>query len=94
VISGKLFTLKTFQLRIQKSVSENNFLSTFNVYHMADKDEFESDLVMVSNESETYSNPKKRQETFLSFFTNPIVKKSKHNLSMSKYQDFKFPEYL
>jgi hypothetical protein len=76
--------LKTFQLRIQKSVSENNFLSTFNVYHMADKDEFESDLVMVSNESETYSNPTKRQETF---FTNPIVKKSKADTKVKKPYD-------
>jgi hypothetical protein len=43
---------------------------------MDDKDE--SDLVMVSNESETDSNPRKRQGTLLSFFlTNPIVKKSK-----------------
>ena len=42
---------------------------------MADKDE--SDLAMVSNESETDSNPRKRQGTPLSFLTNPIVKKSK-----------------
>ena len=41
--SGNLFTLKTFQFRIQKSVSDNDFLFTFNVYHMDDKDE--SDLV-------------------------------------------------
>ena len=54
----------------------NDFVFTFNVYHVADKDE--SDLVMVSNESETDSNPRKRQGTLLSFFlTNPIVKKSK-----------------
>ena len=46
---------------------------------MADKDE--SDLVMVSNESETYSNPTKRQETF---FTNPIVKKSKADTKVKK----------
>jgi hypothetical protein len=48
----------------------------FNVYHMVDKDE--SDLVMISNESETDSNPRKRQGTLLSFFTNPIVKKSNY----------------
>ena len=41
---------------------------------MADKDE--SDLVMVSNESETDSNRRKWQGTLLSIFTNPIVKKS------------------
>ena len=46
----------------------NDFVFTFNVYHMADKDE--SDLVMVSNESETDSNPTKRQGTLLSFFNN------------------------
>jgi hypothetical protein len=60
--------LKTFQFRIQKSVSDSDFLFTFNVYHMADKDE--SDLVMVSNESETDSNPRKQQGTLLSFFYN------------------------
>jgi hypothetical protein len=43
--------MKTFQFWIQKSVSDDDFLFTFIVYHMADKDE--SDLVMVSNESET-----------------------------------------
>jgi hypothetical protein len=32
---------------------------------------------MVSNESETDSNARKRQGTLLSFLTNPIVKKSK-----------------
>ena len=74
--------LKTFQFRIQKSVSDHNFLFTFNVYHMADKDE--SDLVMVSNESETDSNPRKRQGTLLSFFTNPIVKKSKADTKVKK----------
>jgi hypothetical protein len=37
---------------------------------MADKDE--SDLVMVSNESGTDSNPRKWQGTLLSFFTNPL----------------------
>jgi hypothetical protein len=42
---------------------------------------------MVSNESETYSNPKKRQETFLSFFTNPIVKKSKADTKVIKPYD-------
>ena len=63
--------LKTFQFRIQKSVSDHNFLFTFNVYHMADKDE--SDLVMVSNESETDSNPRKRQGTLLSFFTKNLI---------------------
>ena len=40
--------LKTFQFRIQKSVSDSDFLFTFNVYHMDDKNE--SDLVMVSNQ--------------------------------------------
>jgi hypothetical protein len=50
--------LKTFHFQIQKSVSDSDFLFTFNVYHMADKDK--SDLVMVSNESETDSNPRKR----------------------------------
>ena len=49
--------LKTFQFRIQKSFSDSDFLFTFNVYHMDDK--HESDLVMVSNESETDSNPRK-----------------------------------
>jgi hypothetical protein len=39
VISGKLFTLKTFQFLIQKFVSDSDFLFTFNVYHMADKDD-------------------------------------------------------
>jgi hypothetical protein len=72
IISGKSFMLKTFQFRIQKSVSYSNFLFTFNVYH---KDE--SDLVVVWNESETDYNPRRLQGTFLSFFTNPIVKKSK-----------------
>jgi hypothetical protein len=67
--------LKTFQFWIQKSVSDRDFLFTYNVYHMADK--YESELAMVSNESETDSNPRKRQGTPLSFFTNPIVKKSK-----------------
>ena len=37
----------------------------FKVYHMADKDE--SDLVMVSNESGTDSNPRKRQGTLVIF---------------------------
>ena len=50
--------LKPFQFRIQKSVSDSDFLFTFNVYHMDDKNE--SDLVMVSNESETDSNHRKR----------------------------------
>ena len=72
IISGKSFMLKTFQFRIQKSVSYSDFLFTFNVYH---KDE--SDLVVVWNESETDYNPRRLQGTFLSFFTNPIVKKSK-----------------
>jgi hypothetical protein len=64
VISGKLFTLKAFQFRLQKSVSDIDFLFTFNVYHMADKDE--SDLVnMILNESETDSNPRKRQGNFI-----------------------------
>jgi hypothetical protein len=35
----------------------------------------------------TYSNPKKRQETFLSFFTNPIVKKSKADTKVKKPYD-------
>ena len=48
---------------------------------MADKDE--SDLVMVSNESETDSNPRKRQGTLLSF-TNPTVKKSKADTKVKK----------
>ena len=61
----KLFTLKTFQFQIQKSVSDSDFLFAFNVYHMADKDE--SDLVMVSNESGTDSNPRKRQGTLVIF---------------------------
>ena len=85
MISGKLFTLKTFQFRIQKCVSDSDFLFTFNVYHMADKEE--SELVMVSNESETYSNPRKRQGTLLSFFTNPIVKKSKADTKVKKPYD-------
>jgi hypothetical protein len=62
--------LNAFQFRIQKSVFDINFLFTFDVYHMANKDE--SDLVMVSNESETDSNPRKRQGTLLSFFTKSI----------------------
>jgi hypothetical protein len=52
---------------------------------MADKDE--SDLVMVSNESETDSNPWKWQGTHLSFFTNPIVKKSKADTKVKKPYD-------
>jgi hypothetical protein len=52
---------------------------------MADKDE--SDLVMVSNKSETDSNPRKRQGTLLSFFTNPIVKKSKADAKVKKPYD-------
>jgi hypothetical protein len=45
----------------------------------------ESDLVMVSNESETDSNPRKWQRTLLSFFfTNPIVKKSKADTKVKK----------
>ena len=52
---------------------------------MADKDE--SDLVMVSNESETDSNPRKWQETLLSSFTNPIVKKSKADTKVKKPHD-------
>ena len=62
--------LNAFQFRIQKSIFDINFLFTFDVYHMANKDE--SDLVMVSNESETDSNPRKRQGTLLSFFTKSI----------------------
>ena len=50
--------LKTFQFQIQKSISDSEFLFTFNVYQMADKDE--SDLVMVSNESETRAPDKLR----------------------------------
>ena len=49
---------------------------------MADKDE--SGLVMVSNESETDSNPRKRQGTLLSFLTNPIDKKSKADAKVKK----------
>ena len=52
---------------------------------MADKDE--SDLVMVSNESGTDSNPRKWQGTLLSFFTNPIVKKSKADTKVKKPYD-------
>ena len=55
--------IKTFQFWIQKSVSDGDFLFTFIVYHMADKDK--SDLVMISNESETDSNPRKRQGTLV-----------------------------
>ena len=76
--------LKTFQFQIQKSISDSEFLFTFNVYQMADKDE--SDLVMVSNESETDSNPRKRQGT-LFFLTNPIVKKSKADTKVKKPYD-------
>ena len=64
--------MKTFQFWIQKSVSDDYFLFTFIVYHMADKDESdlvmvsnESETVMVSNESETDSNPRKRQGTLV-----------------------------
>jgi uncharacterized protein (DUF1015 family) len=64
-ISGKLFTLKTFQFQIQKSVSDSDFHFTFNAYHMD-----ESDLVMVSNESEIDSNLE-NGKGHLSFFTNP-----------------------
>ena len=42
---------------------------------------------MVSNESETDSNPRKRQGTLLSFFTNPIVKKSKADTKAKKPYD-------
>ena len=49
---------------------------------MDDKDK--SDLVMVSNESETDSYPRKRQGTLLSFLTNPIVKKSKADTKVKK----------
>jgi hypothetical protein len=52
---------------------------------MADKDE--SDLVMVSNESGTDFNPRKWQGTLLSFFTNPIVKKSKADIKVKKPYD-------
>jgi hypothetical protein len=55
---------------------------------MADKDE--SDLVMVSNESETDSNARKRQGTLLSSFTNPVVKKSKKK----KFVDSKLNKVL
>ena len=61
--SNENTALKTFQFWIQKSVSDGDFLFTFIVYHMADKDK--SDLVMVSNESETDSNPRKRQGTLV-----------------------------
>jgi hypothetical protein len=73
---------KTFQFQIQNCVSDSDFLFTFNVYHMDDKDK--SDLVMVSNESETDSYPRKRQVTLLSFLTNPIVKKSKADTKLKK----------
>ena len=59
---------KNISVSDPKTVSDSDFLFTFNVYHMADKDE--SDLVMVSNESETDSNPRKRQGTLLSFIQN------------------------
>ena len=52
---------------------------------MDNKDE--SDLVMVSNESERDSNPRIRQGTLLSFFTNPIVKKSKADTKVKKPYD-------
>jgi hypothetical protein len=39
---------------------------------------------MVSNESETDYNPRKRQGTLLSFFTNPIDKKSKADAKVKK----------
>ena len=42
---------------------------------------------MVSKESETDSNPRKRQGTLLSFFTNPIVKKSKADTKVKKPYD-------
>jgi hypothetical protein len=42
---------------------------------------------MVSNESETDSNPRKRQGTLLSFFTNPIIKKSKADTKVKKPYD-------
>ena len=42
---------------------------------------------MVSNESETDSNPWKWQGTLLSFFTNPIVKKSKADTKVKKPYD-------
>ena len=68
---------------MQKSVSDSDFLFTFNVYHMGDK--YESDLVMVSNELGIVSNPRKQQGTLLSFFfTNPIVKKSKADTRVKK----------
>jgi hypothetical protein len=50
-------------LKFNKDFFEYDFPFTFNVYHMADKDE--SDLVMVSNESETDSNPRKWHGTLL-----------------------------
>ena len=61
--SNENTALKTFQFWIQKSVSDGDFLFTFIVYHMAYKDK--PDLVMVSNESETDSNPRKRQGTLV-----------------------------
>jgi hypothetical protein len=63
-----LATSEIFQFRIQKFVSDSDFLFSFNVYHMADKDV--SDLVMVLNESETDSNPRKRQGILLSFLAH------------------------
>ena len=42
---------------------------------------------MVSNESETDSNPRKPQVTLLSFFTNPIIKKSKADTKVKRPYD-------
>ena len=64
----KIMYAKNISVSDTKTVSDSDFLFTFNVYHMADKDE--SDLVMVSNESETDSNPRKWQGTLLSFIQN------------------------
>ena len=61
----KIIYVKNISVLITKIVSDSDFLFAFNVYHMDDKDE--SDLVMVSNESGTDSNPRKRQGTLLSF---------------------------
>jgi hypothetical protein len=37
--------------------------------------------------NQTYSNPRKRQGTLLSFFTNPIIKKSKADTKVKKPYD-------
>jgi hypothetical protein len=39
------------------------------------------------NQRHIYSNPRKQQGTLLSFFTNPIVKKSKADTKVKKPYD-------